>query len=113
MRWDELERMQKSREICRERNLEKALNNPDLLQEVFDNILCEIGINKGQTVSSDVFEFKGGEVILQYAEIGKIDRRKVLKLIADKGEAAKQILMDTAICLMEKYGIIKGGPKLP
>jgi hypothetical protein len=114
MRCNDIERFQRNRGISKQINLEKALNNLDLLEDIYKDILHEIGIQDGQHISSDVFEYKGGQVLLQYSEKGKLDRQKVLSLITRFGpEQAKQILIDTTVCLMEDWGIIKGGIKLP
>jgi hypothetical protein len=114
MRWNDIPQLSQSRAICKGVNLEDALNNFEMLEKIYNDTCKEIGLNSSQTIANDLFINKLGEVILRYAQNGKIDPNKTLALInSQHGADTHFILGCTAVCLMEKYGIIRGGPKIP
>jgi len=114
MLWNDIPQMLRNREVCRDTNLEDELNDLDILEEIYKDALCEIGITSSQPIANDLFIYKLGEVILRYAKNGKINSRKTLALIAHHHERESCFILGcTAICLMEDYGLIKGGPKIP
>ena len=114
MLWKDIPQMSQSRVVCRDMNLENELNKLEMLEEIYSKTLKEIGITSDQSISSDILIDKLGEMILRYAEIGKIDSKKTLALIASHHEReARLILGRTAVCLLEHYGLILGGPKIP
>jgi hypothetical protein len=113
MRWNEIPAMSHSRGICRDISLEKQLNKKSLLKEVYQCALDEIGLTSSQAVSNQFFFDKLGHVIISFALEGRIDKQKVMTLIQRSGEAdACECLGMTVVCLMEEWGLIKGGPRI-
>jgi len=114
MRWNDIPQISESREICRRVNLEDALNHLTLLINIYDDTLQVIGMTSSDRISCDILFRKMGEVVLIYSTNRKIDPNKILSLINQyHEEKACLILGHTAVCLMEDYGLIKGGPKIP
>ena len=114
MLWKDIPLMSQNRVICRDVSLLDELNDPDMLEEIYYKTLREIGITSSQSISNDILLDKLGEMILRYAEGGEIDSRKTLTLITNHSESeARFILGCTAVCLLEHYGVILGGPKIP
>jgi hypothetical protein len=113
MLWNEISIMSNSRSICRDLSLEKQLNKKGLLQRIYLSTLQEMGLTASQTISNQLFFDKLGRVIISFAKGGMINSRKILALIEKHGETeACQFLGRTAVCLMEDWGLIKGGPKI-
>jgi hypothetical protein len=117
MHYNDVSQFRECRELCRRLNLESAMNNEDLLQEILQETLHEIGLKETQSIASDVFIVKQGEVIMHFAESGKLKTnalRKITQLLRERGnDETKRILGNTATCLMEDYGIVLGGFKMP
>ena len=114
MRWNDIPQISESRKICRSANLEDALNNETLLTSILSDTLEEVGLSSSSNISCDILFHKMGEMVLLYSKNDKIAPKKILALIAQyHEEKACLILGHTAVCLMEDYGLIKGGPKIP
>ena len=114
MLWNDIPQMSRNLAICRNVNLEDELNNLKKLEKIYNDTLREIGITSSQSIANDLFINKLGEMILRYAQNGKIDPNKTLALITSYHESGTCFILGcTAICLMERYGIITGGPKIP
>lgn len=113
IRWEDFPQFSEAREICRQVNLEKILSDDQLLQQVFDDTIHEIGLPTPKSVSNETFIHAQERVILRYAGNGRIDSRKAVLLINKYGqETACRMMAYTCICFMERYGIV-GGPKIP
>jgi len=84
-----------------------------MLENIYNDTWADMGISSSQPISSALFIDKLGEMVLRYATEGKIDSRKTLALVIKYHERETvAILGCTTIFLMEKWGIIKGGPRI-
>ena len=114
MLWNDIPQMSQSRIVCRDANLEDELNDATLLTNILKDTLDEGGITSSDHISCNIMFHKIGEVILLYSKNRNIDQDKILALITQYHEDRACILLgQTAVCLMEDYGLIKGGPKIP
>lgn len=114
MLWNDIPQLSQSRMICRTVNLEDELNHLSLLTSILEDTLQEVGITAPNTISCDMLFDKMGEMVLLYSRNNKIDPNKILALITQHHEEKSRLILGhTAICLMEDYGLIKGGPKIP
>ena len=102
-----------SRRACHDLNLEKELNDPELLKRIHADTFNLIGISP-QPLNADLLVEKEGVVILQYASEKIIDARKIVTLLSQHSSKAEvcKILGRTAICLMEQWGLLQGGIKV-
>ena len=114
IQYNDLPQIRESHDTCQGLNIKADLNNPDILEKLYSDILNQSGIGPSQTVSIPLFSYKGGIIIRQYASGGILNSSKVLTLISQVGEMkATEMLGLAAISLMEQWGILEGGPKCP
>jgi len=111
---NDLPEFKESRRICRDINLEDELNDLELLKKIYVDTFGLIGISP-QPISADLLVEKEGEIILRYAAEEKINAQKVVTLLSKKYERTEmcRILGRTATCLMEEWGLIPSGLKIP
>jgi len=113
MLWNELRQLSRSRKICRDLNLESELNDTEMLKNIYLTTVGMIGLTQSQPISCDMFFEKMGEIILELAENGKISSTKTLALVNQYSERETRLILGrTAVCLLERYGFILGGPKI-
>ena len=112
MQWEDFPQFQEARKICQEFNLEKALNDDELLQDIYDDTFREIGLSTPQGVNNEMFMRAQESVIFRYVIEGRIDSKKMGLLVSRCGEGlARRFVVCTAIVLMERWKIL-GQPKI-
>jgi hypothetical protein len=114
MKWNDYPQISNSRGICRRFNIEEDLNDSGKLEKIYIDTLKEIGITSSQSISNRIFIKVLGEIILRYAQKGEIDLQKISALGGQyNSQDVPIILGSAAVGLMEDWGIIRGGPKIP
>lgn len=102
--------IKRSQHICSTINLKTELNRGKLLIDLCKDLKTETGLANGQYLTIDILAYKGGSVLLRYAEDGKIDTEKAIKLINQEGrDKAIEILGSAALGLLEEWGFFRGG----